>query len=304
MSTPARFLTAIAILLLIVAVRTMFVGYASYTPLVFAELYIGVFAIAMMFPSFMRTSNSEAGDHLLLVFVAAAIGAQLLTLVAPQIGEPSYCGGRYLLYSISRVPTLYRCTTVPFGVAGWFAGWWIAIWTVEWWSRRLPIESELDAAGVSSQPSGRGLVILALVVVIVSVYRLFAGSASFKPLALAEIGLLLFALFMAVPSILRAEQSSVDPDRFVLYSAALVGAVLFWSIAPQIGEPNYCLPLPRGLRVLRDLGYEVSRSVGVIPPAIIFPKVFRCTAAPFAVAGAFAGWWMALWASERWKRAR
>ena len=303
MSTLARSFTAIAILLLIVAVRTMFVGYPSYTPLVFAELYIGLFAIAMMFPSFMRTSNSEAGDHLLLLFVAAVVGAQLFRLVAPQIGEPNYCGGSYLLYSISRVPTLYRCTSVPFGVVGWFVGWWIAIWTVEWWRRRLPAESELDTPAIATPPSGRGLVLLALVVAMVSVYRLLAGSSSFKPLAFAEIGLALVTLFMAVPSILRAEQSNVDPDRFVLYSAALVGAVVLWNIAPQIGERNYCLPLPRGLRVLRDLGYEVSRSVGVAPPAIIFPKVYRCTAAPFAVAGAFAGWWIALWASERWKTA-
>ncbi|MFL5636092.1 MAG: hypothetical protein ACJ79F_05200 [Gemmatimonadaceae bacterium] len=297
MTPSTRVALAIAILLLIVSIRAVFVGYDSYTPVLFAEFYIGLFAIAMAFPSFVRTGDSVAGDHAILLLVAAASGAWLLGLAAPQIGEPNYCGGRYLLSYIVRVPTVYRCTVAPFMAAGFFAGWWIAIWTVEWWAGRLDFDS--NAGG--SQALGRVFIALGFALAAIAVYRLFVGSPRFKPILFAEIYLGLFALFLAVPSVLRSEQSPVEPDRYILYSAALVGAVVSWNLAPQIGEPGFCLPLPRSWSVIRDMGNDISRQVGVVPPSTALPKIFRCTTIPFAIAGGFAGWWIALWASERWK---
>ncbi|MFL5489718.1 MAG: hypothetical protein ACJ8AJ_14660 [Gemmatimonadaceae bacterium] len=302
MTTGMRVVLAIAILLLIVAIRTVFVGYDSYTPVLFAQYYIGLFAFAMIIPAFKRMADSVAGDHLILLTVGAVAGAWLFALAAPQIGEPNYCGGRYLLYNIGRVPRIYRCTSEPFGVAGFFAGWWVTIRIVEWWADRMQADPlAIDAPTDDSRIPDRILIGFAAALAVAAVYKLFSGSPSLRPLLFAEIYLGVFALFVAVPSVIRSEQSPVDPDRYILYSAALVGAVVFWNLAPQIGEPNFCMPLPRGLRVLRDLGYEISRTVGVPPPPIVRPKVFHCTSMPFAIAGGFAAWWIALLASERWK---
>jgi len=302
MSSAARVVLAIAVLLLIVAVRTLFVGYDSYTPLLFAQYYIGAFAIVTMFPTMVRTGRSAAGDHMLLLFVAAATGAVLFQLAAPRIGGPNYCGGEYLLYSIVRVPTVYRCTSWPFEVAGWFAGWWITVWAVGWWTAILDPESR-DAASTAEKqsPPVYLVVVLAVALLIVAVAKLYLGSDKFEPLVLAEIYIWLFTLFMAVPTLIRAERTTPQPDWFVLYAAALVGAVVLWNVAPQIGEPNYCMPLPRGLRLLQDMAKDISRMVGVPQPVRVLPKVFRCTTIPLAVAGGFSGWWIALWLGPRRK---
>jgi hypothetical protein len=299
MGSARRVVVAISILLLIVSVRTVFVGYGSYTPLVFAQLYIGLFAVLMMFPTLIRTNESAAGDHLILLFVAASVGAVLFSLAAPRIGEPNYCGQGDLLYEVVRVPKVYRCTSAPFLFAGWFAGWWITIWAVDWWRARVDAGSSRTASTAE-----RIFAVFAVVLLIVAVSKLFVGSDSFKPLVFAEIWIFVFTLFIAVLTLIRTEQITEDPDWFLLMTAALVGAVVFWNVAPQFGEPNYCMPLPRGLRVLQDMASEISRSVGVTPQARVRPTLFRCTSIPFAIAGGFAGWWIALWASGRSKSQR
>lgn len=302
MPSAIRVVIAISVLLLIVAIRTLFVGYDSYTPLLFAQYYIGAFAIAMMFPTMVRTDRSAAGDHMLLLFVAAATGAVLLRLAAPRIGGPNYCGGEYLLYSIVRVPTVYRCTSWPFAVAGWFAGWWITVWAVDWWTAILDQESP-DAGSTAEKKSSPVyfVVFLAVALLIVAFAKLYVGSERFKPLVFAEIFIWLITIFLAVPTLIRAERTTPQPDWFVLYAAALVFAVVFWNVAPQIGEPNYCMPLPRGLRLLQDMAKNISRIVGVPQPVRVLPKVFRCTTIPLAVAGGFCGWWIALWVGPRRK---
>jgi hypothetical protein len=294
MGSVPRVVVAIAILLLIVAVRTDFVGYDSYTPLVFAQFYLVLFGVLVMFPTLVRTGRSAAGDHLILLIVAASVGAVLFSAAAPRIGEPSYCGGNYLLYDVVRVPTVYRCTPAPFFVGGWFAGWWMTIWAMDWWQAKLDADSPSDASTIE-----RLVAVIMVLLLVIAVRKLFVGSDSFKPLVFAEIYICMFTLFIAVATLLRTEQMTTDVDWYVLFAAALVGAVLFWNAAPQIGEPNHCFPLPRSWRVLRLMMDDISRSVGVTPPAVGRARVFRCTPVPLGLAGGFAGWWIALWWSGK-----
>jgi hypothetical protein len=302
MVTGFRVVVAIAFLLLIVAVRAVFVGYDSYTPVLFGQLYIGLVGVLLVFPTLLRTGRSAASDHPLLQFVAAAVGALLFSMVAPQIGEPNYCGQGDLLYETVRVPTVYRCTSEPLLIAGWFAGWWMTIWIMDWWAARIGVDSDGVPVDPERSPPWIGaVVVFATGLLILAVGKLFVGSSSFRPIVFAQIYICLATLFFAAPTLLRAEQSGADLDWYLLFGGALVGAVVFWNVAPEIGGPNYCMPLPRGLRVLRDMTDQISRDVGVTPPAHFRPKVFRCTNLPFAIVGGFAGWWLVLWWSVRRK---
>ena len=294
-----RAVVTLAILLLILAVRTLVVGYTSYTPLVFAQLYLLLFTIVATIPVFVRIADSPAGDHVILLLVSGAIAIVMFAFVAPQIGEPNYCGGRYLLWQNVRVPTLYRCTPVPFAVFGWFAGLWTAIWSIEWWTGKLDVPSASNRVPVRRSFLPTVVAVVAVALLVAATATMFIGTRTLRQLILAEVFLLLFTLFMAVPTLIRGEKSGAD--QFVLYSAALVGAVLAWNLAPEVGGPNFCLPLPRSWQAMRDILNDVSRSVGVVPPTPPRLSAFRCTTLPFAVAGGFAGWWIVLWLTRRRK---
>jgi hypothetical protein len=293
-----RVLAAVAILLLIISVRTVVIGYDSYTPLVFAQLYIGVFALGMTIPVFRRMDRGAAGDHIVLLLVSGAVAAYYFGLVAWALGGSTYCGGRYLLYSGVRVPSVYRCASTPAAAAGGLAGLWIAMWIVEWWSDRMNVDSDRDSAPRRSVLFPIGSV-LAVGLLIVAVGTMFVGTRTFRPILFAEMYVLLFALFMAVPTVLRADES--DAGWFVLLSATVFGALLAWKLAPQIDGPNFCSPLPASWRVLRDLTRDIARVAGAVVPPLVRPSVFRCTPVPLAVIGGFAGWWIAFFASGRRK---
>ena len=300
MTVAGRVAAGISILLLIVAVRTVFVGYPSYTPLVFAQLYMGLFALAMMIPTLQRTGKSEAGDHAILVVVAACMGAVLFSMAAPRIGEPNYCGGEYLLSDVARVPSLYRCTAAPMSIAGWFAGWWLTIWMTEWWYDRTNAGSGGAAPAERSSLLSLVVGVTAVALLIVVVRMLFVGATSFKSLALAEIYLWLVTLFLTIGTLVRTEVRGEATDWYLLTMAAIFGAVIFWNLAPEVGEPNFCMPLPRSLAVLRDQANAISRQLGVEVIVAVRPTLFRCTALPFGIAGGFIGWWGAFWVKTRW----
>lgn len=293
-----RVLIAVAILLLMISVRTVVIGYDSYTPLVFAQLYIGVFALGMTIPVFRRMDRSAAGDHIALLLVSGAVAAYYFGLVAWDLGGSTYCGGRYLLYSGVRVPSVYRCASTPAAAAGGLAGLWIAIWIVEWWSDRMNVDSDGDSAPRRSflLPIGS---VLAVGLLIVAVGTMFVGTRTFRPILFAEMYVLLFALFMAVPTVLRAEES--DAGWLMLFSATFFGGLLAWKLAPQIDGPNFCSPLPPGWRAMRDNARDIAKTLGVHLPPLVRTTVFRCTPVPFAVIGGFAGWWIAFFASGRRK---
>jgi len=293
-----RVLAAVAILLLIVSVRTVVIGSDSYTPLVFAQLYIDAFALGMTIPVFRRINRSAAGDHVILLLASGAVAAYYFGLVAWNLGGTTYCGGSYLLSSVVRVPAVYRCASNPAAAAGGLAGLWIAIWIIEWWSERMNVDSDSDPVPRRSLTLTVGSV-LAIGLLMVAVGTMFAGTRTFRPILFSEMYVLLFALFMAVPTAIRAEESNAG--WFVLLSATFFGAVLAWKLAPQIDGPNFCSPLPPGWRVLRDLTRDIGRLTGAVVPPLVRPSVFRCTPVPFTVIGGFAGWWIAFFASGRRK---
>lgn len=296
----SRVLAAAAILLLIISVRTVVIGYDSYTPLVFAQLYIDVFALGMTIPVFRRMNRSAAGDHIVLLLVSGAVGAGYFGLVAWDFGGSTYCGGRYLLYSVVRVPSVYRCASHPAAAAGGIAGLWIAIWIIEWWSDRMNVDSDSDPPPRRSFLLTAGS-LLAVGLLLVAVGTMFVGTRTFRPILFAEMYVVLFALFMAVPTALHADESGAG--WFVLLSSALFGALLAWKLAPQIDGPNFCSPLPASWRVLRDLTRDIARVAGAVVPPLVRPSVFRCTPVPFTLIGGFAGWWIAFIASGRRKTA-
>jgi hypothetical protein len=128
---------------------------------------------------------------------------------------------------------------------------------------------------------------------------MFVGTRTFRPILFAEIYVLLFALFMSVPTVLRAEES--DAGWLMLFSAAFFGGLLAWKLAPQIDGPNFCSPLPPGWRAMRDNARDIARILGAHLPPLARTTVFRCTPVPFTVIGGFAGWWIAFLASGRRK---
>lgn len=121
----------IALAFLVLALRTLLVGSSSFDPVLFAGLYVWLFAFVTFTVVLVRTVKQTGGDHLYVLFALALVGAIVLSQLAPTIGERDYCyffgdyppvGGRWL------PPKTFRCTSLPFELVGWFAGWSIGAW--------------------------------------------------------------------------------------------------------------------------------------------------------------------------------
>lgn len=100
------------------------------------------------------------------------------------------------------------------------------------------------------------------------VYLDFAGADSYVAIHLADIGLSLFAIAVAIWYSVRASRRGLPfPDTpfagWMLYVVSVVVGFVATGFAPTIGEGNYCFNTTVGLLMAR------------------VPRVFRCTYAPF-----------------------
>lgn len=124
---------------LVPAVRALFVGYDSFEPVLFGELYLWLFAgVWLLLPTFLRTAVRVDGWRFAVIVVAGIAGAMLLGALAPRIGERNYCG-YHQHFSFGRdgmPPRVYRCTSLPFEIAGGLLAWWAAYAVVRWWDSR------------------------------------------------------------------------------------------------------------------------------------------------------------------------
>jgi hypothetical protein len=120
----------IAFVLLAVAVRALFVGYNSFDPVLFAGLYVWLFAFIAFSVVLVQTVRRVGGDQLYVLFALALLGAIGLAQLAPTIGEPNYCWffGEYPYIGGRLPPRTFRCTSLPFEIFGWFVGWGVGFW--------------------------------------------------------------------------------------------------------------------------------------------------------------------------------
>jgi hypothetical protein len=116
---------------LVVALRALFVGHPSFEPVLFAELYVQAFSLLLFIPLLLRAARALRGWEWGAVIAVAVAGSMLLARLAPTIGELNYCGELpdFPAYDIPSElpPKIFRCTVVPFEIAGFLLGWWAAL---------------------------------------------------------------------------------------------------------------------------------------------------------------------------------
>jgi hypothetical protein len=139
-TSPLGIITIIAMIPLVFALRALYTGYDSLEPVLLAELYIWFFsALWLAAPTvFMTGRRLETWQFMTLAATAVAT-AMLVGMLAPQIGEPNYCGdvsGHYSLGLNEMPPRVYRCTSLPFEIVGGLLGWWGGYWIIKWWEAR------------------------------------------------------------------------------------------------------------------------------------------------------------------------
>ena len=141
-TSPLGIITLMAMVPLVFALRALFTGYDSLEPVLFAELYVMFFsALWLIAPTlFVTIRRLELETWQVFVLVAATLVITFLVgRLAPQIGEPNYCGEMDGYYSSAlniKPPLVYRCTSLPFEIAGGLLGWWTGYWIIKWWEAR------------------------------------------------------------------------------------------------------------------------------------------------------------------------
>ena len=144
----------------------------------------------------------------------------------------------------------------------------------------------MDSGGVSPR-AGVGVrailavgALAALALLALAIRAVFVGSPTFEPVLFAELYIWAFGIcafvWIMVPTLRRTGGQYAG----LMLVSALAGALIFHQLAPTIGERNYC----------GDLS-DYPNNIDFRTP----PKTFRCTTAPFDVAGWFVGWGVMLW---------
>lgn len=139
-TSPLGIVTLIAMIPLVFALRALFTGYDSLEPVLLAELYVWFFsALWLAAPTVFVTGRRLETWQFMTLAAFAMVTAFLVGMLAPQIGEPNYCGdmsGQYSLALNEMPPRVYRCTSLPFEVVGGLLGWWAGYWIIKWWEAR------------------------------------------------------------------------------------------------------------------------------------------------------------------------
>jgi hypothetical protein len=130
-----RFALLSGSILLVVALRALYVGYPSYAPVLLAQLYVYAFAVVVLgLPTFFATLRRVDAKFAPLLLAAAILGGALLSQAAPTIGEPNYCGYDAEWRGFNWLPPkTFRCTSAPFEIVGALVGWWMAFYIVVAW---------------------------------------------------------------------------------------------------------------------------------------------------------------------------
>ena len=143
----------------------------------------------------------------------------------------------------------------------------------------------MDSDGVTRGPVVRAILavvaLAALALLVLAIRAVFVGSPTFEPVLFAELyiwafGIWVFVWRILVPTLRRTRGEYAG----LMLVSALAGALIFHPLAPTIGEPNYC----------GDLS-DYPNNIDLRMP----PQTFRCTTAPFDVAGWLVGWGLMLW---------
>jgi hypothetical protein len=142
--TPGKVVALVMVAFFFVALRALFVGYPSYEPVLFAQLYVFlVSAVVLGVPSFVYSARRIKAWQVAALWFLGIIGMAWLSGFAPVIGEPNYCNSWDIdwrsAFSHKRPtlpPKIFRCTEIPFDIAGFFAAWWIGTWLFNWWNSR------------------------------------------------------------------------------------------------------------------------------------------------------------------------
>lgn len=141
-TSPLGIITLIALVPFVFALRALFTGYDSLEPVLFAELYVMFFcALWLIAPTLFVTIRRLRLEtwHFFLLVAATLVMTFVVGRLAPQIGEPNYCGEMDGYYSVAlniKPPRIYRCTSLPFEIVGGLLGWWSGFWIIKWWEAR------------------------------------------------------------------------------------------------------------------------------------------------------------------------
>lgn len=156
------------------------------------------------------------------------------------------------------------------------------------WTTTAPQAPVPGRSLVSRITSPLGIVTLVAMVPLVFALRaLYTGYDSLEPVLLAELYVWFFsALWLLAPTVFITGRRVETWQFMTMAGIALLAATLVGTLAPQIGERNYCGHV--------DGLYSIG--LNEMPP-----RVYRCTSLPFEIVGGLLGWWGGYWILKWWE---
>jgi hypothetical protein len=118
------------VVVLAVAVRTMIVGSTSWEAVLFSRYYVQLFVLVVAGIPTFRALWREYDEYAFVGMLLLGVGIGMTAGLLSPGHETSFCyAGRRMLYESSRVriPDVFRCTTVLWGIPSALVFWWIII---------------------------------------------------------------------------------------------------------------------------------------------------------------------------------